>query len=336
MKKKGKVLLLVLIMNIAITSIVTLFYPSSSSNNLSKEGYLFTFAHITDSQFSRSSAIFEKATSWLAQLDNISFVVHTGDIVNSPFDETTWKSAYGYMHQLDNRCSWAVLAGDNDVIYRNDRADLTNYWKYFGNNSIDQYFILGDKLLFILFSWNNMDGSIPQERLEWMDDIIQQHEELYVVICLHPYLYGFPFLNIMRTPNADEIWSHIDKHENVIMTLSGHIHRNWIRIHTNGKFKVWAVSTEALMEKGYIRLFDVYEDRIEVYAYSPWTNQTYTGTLDRFTIKLNPNNYDVDGDLWSDDLDIMPTHPWIPNGIFTSAAITVTILLYWIKERKIS
>ena len=154
------------------------------------------------------------------------------------------------------------------------------------------------------------------------------------MICLHPYLYGYPFLNIMRVSNADEIWSHIDKFENVIMTLSGHIHRNWIRIHINGERKVWSISTEALKEKGYIRLFDVYNDRIEVHAYSPWTNQKYTGILDSFTVRLNPNNDDVDWDLWRDDLDIMPTHPLIPNGILITLTITVAILAYWMKEKK--
>lgn len=331
MKRKDKLLLLVLVVNIPMTGIAVVFYPSSSSRSQTV-GYLFTFAHITDSQFSGSSAIFEKATSWLAQQENLTFVVHTGDIVNSPFDETGWENAHRYMHQLDERCSWAVLAGDNDVVYWRG-VDLTNYKKHFGDNSIDQYFIVGGKLLFILLSWSDVGAGLSEERLEWMDEIIQNHDELYVVICLHPYLYGYPFLNIMRAPNADEVWTHIDRFENVIMTLSGHIHQNWIRIHMNGETKVWSISTEALIEKGAIRLFDVYEDRIESHVYSPWTNQEYTGTLDRFTIELNPNSYDVDGDLWRDDLDIMPTHPLIPNGIITSLTTTTAILAYLVKGR---
>jgi hypothetical protein len=331
MKRRDKLLLLLLVTNIPITTLVVMFFPSSSEFS-STDGYLFTFAHITDSQFSGSSAIFEKATSWLAQQENLAFVVHTGDIVSNPFDETAWRNAYEYMHQLDESCSWAVLAGDNDVLYWRG-VDLTNYEKHLGNNSTDQYYIVGDKLLFILLSWNNVDGSISEERLEWMDEIIQEHDELYVVVCLHPYLYGYPFLNIMIAPNADEIWTHIDKFENVIMTLSGHIHRSWIRIHTNGESEVWSISTEALIEKGAIRLFDVYEDSIVSYVYSPWTNQEYTGTLDRFTIELNPNSHDVDGDLWRDDLDMMPTHPLIPNGAITSLTVTTAILAYLVKGR---
>jgi len=67
--------------------------------------------------------------------------------------------------------------------------------------------------------------------------------------------------------------------------------------------------------KGHIRLFDVYEDRIEVYAYSPWTNKMYTGPLDHFTTELSSSNHDVDGDLWTDESDIMPTHPLVPDAI---------------------
>ena len=337
MKRKDIFLLLALVLNLAIMSIATTVYPSPSDSIGSKKGGLFTFAHITDSQFSGSSAIFEKTTSWLA-IEDVSFVVHTGDIVNNPFDEIAWKNAYKYMHQLDGG-RWAILAGDNDVLYKNG-IYLTSYEKYFGNSSFDQYFIVKDRLLFILFTWSNLDGSISQERLEWMDEIIRNNENLSVVICLHPYLFGsflnFPSPESPVVQNIEEVWSHIDKHKNVIMTLSGHIHLNWVHIHVNGKNKIWSISTEALKEKGYIRLFDVYKDKIEVYAYSPWKDQAYTGTLDRFTIKLNPvTNYDVDGDLWVDKLDIMPTHPLVPNGMFISVTIIIALLAYWIKKRRI-
>jgi len=339
MKRKDIFLLLALILNPAIMSVATIMYPSpSGSDTSSKKGYLFTFAHITDSQFSGSSAIFERTTSWLASQENVSFVVHTGDIVNNPFDEATWKKAYEYMHQLDG-VRWVTLAGDDDVLYR-DRIDSANYKKYFGNESYDQYVVVEGRLLFILFSWNTLDGSISRERLQWMDETIRQHGDLSVVICLHPYLFG-SFLNYispetLSVPNVEEVWSHIDQHENVIMTLSGHIHRNWVYIHANSKSKVWSISTEALFQKGYIRLFDVYNDKIEVHSYSPWTDQQYTSVLDCFTVELNPENNDVDGDLWGDSLDIMPTHPLVPNGIFISATITITILAYWIKRKRAS
>jgi len=234
---------------------------------------------------------------------------------------------------LDGRTRWAVLTGDDDGSF-GSRPELANYEKYFGNNSQDQYVIVEDNFLFILLNWNSVDGSVSKERLEWMDEIIQSHKGLRVVIGIHPYLFGFPILNLLMVPDADEIWRHIDKHENVIMTLSGHIHQSWVRIHVNGKNKVWSIATEDLMQNGYIRLFDVYEDRIEVYAYSPWANKMYTGTLDRFTIKLNPDNYDVDGDLWNDGSDVTPTHPFVPNGILGSMIVTVSILTYWIKNRK--
>lgn len=74
---------------IAVTSVVTILYPSpNGSDHKEAKGYIFTFAYITDSQFSESSAIFEDATSWLAQ-QNISFIIHTGEIVSSLFDDTT-------------------------------------------------------------------------------------------------------------------------------------------------------------------------------------------------------------------------------------------------------
>jgi hypothetical protein len=115
------------------------------------------------------------------------------------------------------------------------------------------------------------------------------------------------------------------------MTLCGHIHFNWVQI--KGMHNVWSISTEALKDRGYVRLFNVYQDRIEIYAYSPWTNQKFTGSLDCFIIELGSNNYDVDGDLWANTLDIFPTHPLIPNGILFSLALAVSLIIWRILER---
>ena len=334
MRVDSKVLGGFLIVCIFVSSLAMIFTPYNHIVYRS-EGYLFTFAQITDTQFSGSSTVFENTTSWLAQKGNVSFVIHTGDIVNSPNDERAWKNAYNYMHQLDNKCVWAVLAGDDDVL-RGNQVDIGSFEKYFGSNSSDQYFIVKDKLLFILFSWINVDGSISKERLEWMDNVLQMYNDLPTVLCLHPTLFGLPILtNIVGTPNEAEIWTHIDKHENVIMILSGHAHYNWIRVRDNGKEEVWCMSTEWLNAEGYVRLFDVYEDRIEVYAYSPWKGKSFTGPLDCFTVSLNSSQHDSDGDFWSNGIDIMPTHPMVPNVLIIQATLITAIIIYWAKKRTI-
>ncbi len=328
---RRSLLVSILIFDFIFLAVAFVLWPSSGGSINHEKGYLFTFAQITDSHLPRSKAINEKAVAWLAAQENISFVVHTGDIVDQHSEKTAWEDAYNLMHTLDNTSSWAVLAGNHDVA--DGIFDLTNYMQYFGNNSIDQYFIIEDKLLFILLSWNNTDGSITNQRLEWMDGIIESYEEKQAVICLQPHLFGLSVLNILGAPNYAEIWNHISKHKNVVIVLSGHIHMNWVRTYNIGEGDVWAISTEAVTDKGYIRLFDVYKDKIEVYAYSPWTNQTYLGPLDRFTIKLASVGYDADGDLWGNSLDLMPTHPLIPNGLLTSLGIAIIVTVHFYKEK---
>jgi len=313
---------MILVANFGVTAAALFLFPSVSGDL--DERFLFAFAHITDTHLPQSKRIVEKVVDWLA-VQNISFVVHTGDIVNNPYDETGWIDAYKYMHQLDNRCDWAVLPGDNDL---QERLDQTNYEMYFGNDSMDQYFLVENKFLFILLGWNNRGGSISQERLEWMDATIDDHRNLPVVICLHTHLFGLSSVNILGVPNYAELWYHINMHENAIMTLSGHIHLNWIQIRSHDEHQVWSISTEALKDKGYIRLFKVYKDRVEVHAYSPWTNQAYSSALDRFTIDLTSNNRDADGDWWGNSIDIMPTHPLVPNGVLVSLAIAMLLLAY--------
>jgi 3',5'-cyclic AMP phosphodiesterase CpdA len=235
------------------------------------------------------------------------------------------------MSQLDNKTKWVAIAGDDD-IYSTGGVSFTNYERYFGNVT-DKYVVIENRIIFIFLNTVNEGGPVSKERLDWMDHVIQNHTDLLVVLCLHHSLFEFPLFTDLSASNAGEIWNHITQHENVILTLSGHVHLSLVRIHSNQNNKVWALSTEALMGTGYIRLFDVYQDRIEVYAYSAWESKAYTGTLDRFTIRLNQLDDDADQDLWNDEVDIMPTHPFVPNGIIGSTAIAITIIIYWTRER---
>jgi hypothetical protein len=107
-----------------------------------------------------------------------------------------------------------------------------------------------------------------------------------------------------------------------------------VQIYVSREKKIWLTSAAPLEREGYVRLFDVYEDRIEVYAFSPLTGKTYNGVLDRFTIWLNSESLDEDGDFWSDGLDLMPTHPLVPNIIPLQALVAATIITYYLKLRR--
>ena len=313
----------------------------------SNGNYLFTFAQITDSHigFPNSALILQNVTNWLAHQENIVFVVHTGDIVENCWKPEEWKEANKIMHTLDPHCNWTALAGNHDVQHGDGApVNLRLYKQYFGDDAVNTFNVVNNRLLFILLSWTTSDGSISPQTLDWMDQTIEAHPNLSVVVCLHAYLYPYSLLNIKRVgslsltvPNAQEVWDHLDRHKNVVMTLSGHLHDNWVRIHINNGHEIWSISSSALKDEGYIRLFDVYEDRIEVRGYSPWTNKNYSGSLDHFTVNFISKNYDVDGDLWSDSVDIMPTEPLIPNMLVVGTVAFITMvgfLAYRIVKRR--
>ena len=230
--------------------------------------------------------------------------------------------------------NWTVLAGNHDV-QDNDGAQVNFnlYRQYFGDDADNTFYVVNNRFLFILLSWTTRDGSIPLLTLDWMDRTIEAHSNLSVVVCLHAYLYPYSLLNLekinslpLTVPNAKEVWDHLNRHENVAMTLSGHLHDNWVRINTNNGHEAWCISSSALKDEGYVRLFDVYEDRIEVRGYSPWTNENHSGSLDRFTVSLISKNNDVDGDFWSNSEDIMPTEAFVPNMLIAGAAAFISLV----------
>ena len=300
--------------------------------------YLFTFAQITDSHIgihANSAVILKDTMNWLAHQRNVVFVVHTGDIVDHSRKLEEWKEAYRIMHTFDDVCNWTVLAGNHDVQESGGApVNLTLYKQHFGEEAVNHFYMVDNRLLFILLSWTTRDGSIPSETLDWMDQIIEDNSNLYVVVCLHPYLYPSGLLDIRwgMVPNAQEVWSHLDRHDNLILTLSGHLHHNWVRIHVHNQHKIWSICTAALKDEGYVRLFDVYEDRIEVRGHSAWTKRDYLGLLDHFTIELTSNNYDVDGDLWPDSTDIKPTDALIPILPIVGVSLSILALTYLVQR----
>jgi len=88
LKRKLSFLLLALAVDFSLTVVGVIFYPSPSGNVTLGEGYLFTFAHITDSHLPKSEQTNERVSEWLAKESNVSFVVHTGDIVDNALDES--------------------------------------------------------------------------------------------------------------------------------------------------------------------------------------------------------------------------------------------------------
>jgi len=304
--------------------------------------YLFTFAQITDTHIGQTrmaGLVLENVTDWILEKKNVAFLVHTGDLVENSDSRAAWEDAYKGMHRLDGVCNWTTLAGNHDVIHYG-QVNFSNYEKYFGLEAINRFVVVKNRLLFILLSWTTMDGRIPTKTLEWMDNVINNYSHMNTVICLHPYLYPYSLFGIKNTPllpltvpNAEEVWDHINKHRNVILTLSGHVHNNWVRIRVANNHEVWSICTENLANRGYVRLFDVYTDRIEVYAYSSWEKVSYDGPLDQFTINLGSNDRDYDRDLWSDSIDPMPTDLWIPNVIVISITAIGTLSAYLITRK---
>jgi Calcineurin-like phosphoesterase len=165
----------------------------------------YSIVVLPDTQYYAASFpdIFLKQTSWI--VDNrvqqqIAFVLHTGDIVDSDVPEQ-WDVASRSLHQLDGVVPYVVAAGNHDYNALADRVGMTSV--YFPPAGFASYPWFGDT-----FETGHIENSfsvIPagsmrwlvislefgprDEALAWAGAVLQAFHDTPAIIITHAYLY---------------------------------------------------------------------------------------------------------------------------------------------------
>ena len=192
----------------------------------------FTIAWITDTQFLSASSPddFDTLTNWIvdnAKNLNLMAVVHTGDVVDSPFDKTQWANAARSIESLlRNNISYCWCAGNHDLYFPQaysafDIGTLRTrpYWvsNYnLGMNTAISFNFSSQEFLII-----GIEYDAGSSVFQWANTLINNNPSALVIIGTHAYLD--PEFGITSWGDSFQS-SVVDTHPNVFLTLNGHFH----------------------------------------------------------------------------------------------------------------
>jgi len=290
----------------------------------------FSIVMLPDTQhYSQDNpAIFYAQTQWVADhvaTDNLVFLTHMGDLVQTGSIKAEWDVADTAMATLDGVIPYAVAPGNHDY----DRGGLGNSppagpvahpaatlfvedfgasryagYSWYGGSSADQlnhYQVFdagGFQILHIALEFEPRNSA-----LAWAQSVIDAHPELPVVLSTHAYLTvgnrrWQPSQNATFDGNSGEdiFQKLVRPNQQVFMVLSGHAVGVEARNIATNDFGQDVLEIQCDFQfarpnggNGLMRLMEFFpnENRIDVSTYSPTLDQFESDANSQFSLDIN-------------------------------------------------
>lgn len=183
-------------------------------------------------------------TLWIRQQakeDNIKFVIHLGDIVQTSTQESEWHNADQAMRLLDGVVPYSMAPGNHDMVvvsrdtslynkfYSPERfADRVWYGGHMGENNDNNFcFFEAGGMKFMII---NLEFAPRDEALEWAADVTSRFSEHRVIVATHCYMrQGGRDMDCAASYNiagnsGEQIWQKfIRRQPNIFLVVSGHV-----------------------------------------------------------------------------------------------------------------
>lgn len=206
---------------------VTLKFVQLSDIHYSKTRNDTSFKMLSDSK-----NLLQDAISQINKLNNVDFVMVTGDGIDSP-SKNDAKELFSMLNEM--KFPWYFSLGNHDTttsgyLKKDKFVELLKesnqsyvfdeaYYSFVPKKGFKVIVIDGAKNRGI-----SMNGNIPEEQLKWLDEELKNSKKDVVLIFLHfPLLEPFPSSH-HRILNADEFYAVLDKYKNPIALFTGHYH----------------------------------------------------------------------------------------------------------------
>ena len=265
----------------------------------------FTFVVMPDTQYYSKSYphIFDAQTQWIAgnrAAQNMQFLTHVGDVVETPSSSTEWTRADTYMDRLDaSGMPYSVAIGNHDY----EGTSSAKFVQWFGpsryagkswyggasSNGINQWQVFtGGPWNFLHITLEYNAGSTP---IAWAQQVINAHPGMPTMITTHDYIST----SLNRSTVGTRIWEGlVRKNPQIFMVMNGHYTGEAHRVVANDAGKpviemVVDFQGYANGGDGYLRLLQFHptQNRIDATTYSPWLNNSYTDANSRFSITMD-------------------------------------------------
>ena len=195
------------------------------------------FVQVADAHLSSSNPYtveaLKKTVSDINTLDNISFVIFTGDNI----DKSNEKVLHEFMNAIKGlKAPYHIVIGNHDV-FRSGGLSKTQYIDIIRQHNPlylhtkPSYVFKRGEFVFIVVDGAKeaipgAGGYFRPSTLEWLDKQLTKYKKKNVIIIQH-----FPLLtNIVdksyRVYKSEDYTNILNKHDNVIAVIAGHYHMN--------------------------------------------------------------------------------------------------------------
>ncbi len=206
----------------------------------------FTIVLLPDTQFyaEKYPETYVAQTMWIRRQlrqDNIKFVIHLGDIVQTPNQKPEWENANRAMEIIDRVVPYSMVPGNHDMDVKTRDSTLYNaffsparfanedwYGGHMGATNDNNYcFFEASGMKFMVIS---LEFAPRDEALEWAAGVASRYPDHRVIVATHCYMRPknrdtecATSMNIAGN-SGEEIWDKlVRKQPNVFLVVSGHV-----------------------------------------------------------------------------------------------------------------
>ena len=279
----------------------------------------FTIAVLPDTQYYSESRpdIFDAQTQWVAdhaKADNIVFVAHLGDLVDTYNSASQWRNARDSMAIVRAAgIPWSVVPGNHDVGYVTHDVsffdgsfpytDLTGFSWYGGHypatsnaSNYELFSAMGQRFIVLNLV---CDPTLLADATDWANSVLTTYADRKAIVIAHGYVDTSGAFISGGAVSGAAVWNDVVRlHGNVVAVLCGHYSGEYAGTSTGAAGNtVYDLLTDYqdLPDggDGWLRLYEFspLQDKVTAVTYSPYLDEYQTDADSSFDLPLAQDSH---------------------------------------------